>query len=103
MYHACAAERNAHEQNGLTLQAGHAGAHDLVDEEQVAGDDGAGVDHLLLDSDVVVDALLCRDTSLATLAINSNLNTNMSQLNSVESNHSKLALAFRFSQLWSWP
>ncbi len=85
MYHACAAERNAHEQNGLTLQAGHAGAHDLVDEEQVAGDDGAGVDHLLLDPDVVVDALLCRDTSLATLTINSNLNTNMGQLNSVVS------------------
>ena len=68
---------------GLSLQAGHAGAHDLVDEEEVAGDDGAGVNHLLLDPDVVVDALLCRNTSLPTLTIQSNLNTKMGQLNSI--------------------
>ena len=32
----------------LALEAGHAGAHDLVHEEKVGGDDGARVDHLLL-------------------------------------------------------
>ena len=32
------------------------GPHDLVDEEEVAGDDGAGVDHLPLDVEVVEEA-----------------------------------------------
>ena len=34
----------------LTLEAGHAGPHDLVDKEEVGGDHGAAIDHLLLDS-----------------------------------------------------
>jgi hypothetical protein len=38
------------------LERGHAGSHDLIDEQEVAGDDGAGVDHLALDVVVVVDA-----------------------------------------------
>ena len=39
-----------------SLERGQAGSHDLVDQEEVAGDDGAGVDHLPLDVVVVVDA-----------------------------------------------
>ena len=34
----------------LTLEAGHAGPHDLVDKEEVGGDHGAAIDHLLFDS-----------------------------------------------------
>ena len=36
----------------LTLEAGHASPHDFVDKEEVGGDNGAAVDHLLLDSEV---------------------------------------------------
>jgi hypothetical protein len=38
------------------LERGHAGSHDLIDEQEVAGDDGAGVDHLAFNVVVVVDA-----------------------------------------------
>ena len=38
----------------------HSGAHDLVDEQEVAGDDGAGVDHLALDVVVVEQAEVAR-------------------------------------------
>ena len=44
----------------LALEAGHAGAHDFVDKQEVAGNDRAGVDHLLLDAVRVVDALVDR-------------------------------------------
>ena len=57
----------------LSLEARHAGAHNLVDEEKVAGDDSAGVYHLFLDPDVVVDTLLGGDTRLSTLTIQPNL------------------------------
>lgn len=47
------------------LEGGEAGAHDLVDEKQVAGDDGAGVDHLLLHPVVVQDPEVDRVDRLA--------------------------------------
>lgn len=40
----------------LSLQTAHSSSHDFIDEQQVAGDDGAGVDDLLLDNVVVEDA-----------------------------------------------
>ena len=39
----------------LALEAGHAGPHDLVHQQQVGGDDGAAVDHLPLDSEVEIN------------------------------------------------
>ena len=49
-YEACSRKVGCREWDAafLALQAGHAGAHDLVHEKEVGGDDGAGVDHLLL-------------------------------------------------------
>jgi len=38
----------------------HSGAHDLVDKQEVTGDDGAGVDHLALDVVVVEQAEVAR-------------------------------------------
>lgn len=42
----------------LTLEAGHAGPHDLVDKEKVGGDHGAAVYHLLLDSAIEIRYLI---------------------------------------------
>ena len=48
----------------LPLEGGHSCAHDLVDEEQVGGDDGRRVDHLPLHVVVVQDAVLGRRDGL---------------------------------------
>ena len=53
----------------LPLEGGHSGAHDLVDEEQVGGDDGRRVDHLPLHVVVVQDAVLGRRDGLPRRAI----------------------------------
>jgi len=48
-----------------SLERGQSCPHDLIDQEEVAGDDGAGVDHLPLDVVVVVDAGVARVDGLA--------------------------------------
>ncbi len=61
--------------NGLALEAGHAGPHNLVDKEKVAGDDGAGVDHLSLDPIGVVDAQGGGQARLARVTVHPDLQT----------------------------
>jgi len=44
----------------LAFKRGHAGSHDLVDEQEIRGDDGARVEKLDLDSVIVEDAHVLR-------------------------------------------
>ena len=58
----------------LALEAGHTSSHDLINQEQVGGDHGAGVDHLPLDPVGVVDPLGRGHTGFTRVEVNSNLN-----------------------------
>jgi len=48
----------------LSLEAGHAGPHDLIDKEEVRGDHGAAIDHLLLDSAIKTRYLKVKDSDI---------------------------------------
>ena len=57
---------------GSALERGQSCPHDFIDEKEVAGDDGARVDHLPLDVVVVVDTKVRWVDHLSTGAVHTN-------------------------------
>ena len=57
----------------LALKAGHAGPHDLVNQQQVAGDHRAGVDHLAFNAVGVVDTQAGGQAGLTRITVHPNL------------------------------
>ena len=70
-----------------SLKRGQSCPHYLVDEEQVAGDDGARVDHLPLDVVVVVDAGVAGIDGLAGGAVDADGPTDVVSLAQQLHNH----------------